>query len=91
METATTNYKESECYASLSAAFPHIVKIIDVLWGSKECQQYLLKLILDTRDGSRAGFPYSAFKDIGQLIVIHDELFPKYAPEGEKWVRCNFK
>lgn len=54
----TTNYK-------------HIAVEINKLWSSKELLvAYLKKLLLDTRSGSRRGFPV---EDVLILLFLHNE------------------
>jgi hypothetical protein len=54
----------------------HIVKIIQVLWGHKECLDYIKQLVFDGGDGvgrSRIGFKQevlSALMDLSNLHVI---------------------
>lgn len=43
---------------------PHVVKMVCLLWGQPECDAYINRLIMDSRDGSRAGLPWGAALDL---------------------------
>ena len=49
----------------------HIVKRLQELWGTRECQAYLQYLLRDTRDETRQGFPLAAIDDI---LCLNDTL-----------------
>ena len=67
--------------------FPHVANKIDWTWGTKECQEYLDTLVIDTR-GNRQGFPVEVFKDILQLYFMaplanNDDVNP--------WMETHYK
>jgi hypothetical protein len=39
---------------------PHVVNKVCLLWGQPECDAYINRLIMDSRDGSRQGLPWEA-------------------------------
>jgi hypothetical protein len=41
----------------IAARFPHIARALTLLWGEPEVVTYVDKLFLDTRGGTRRGFP----------------------------------
>jgi hypothetical protein len=45
-------------------AFPHLLKKISAMWGTWELDVFIHNLILDSREGSRAGFPMDAAADL---------------------------
>lgn len=45
-------------------AFPHLLKKITAMWGTWELDVFIHNLILDSRGGSRAGFPMDAAADL---------------------------
>ncbi|MEI7535693.1 MAG: hypothetical protein WCJ76_00710 [Comamonadaceae bacterium] len=56
----------------------HIVKIIHVLWGHKECLDYIKQLVFDGGDGlgrSRVGFKQEVLSALIDLSNLH-ELAP---------------
>ena len=76
----------SKSLAYAEATFPHllserysrILKRVELLWGSKEANDYFDSLILgDSEDrSSRQGFPGEILKEIIHLKHVHDFLFP---------------
>ncbi|THF63483.1 hypothetical protein [Pseudothauera rhizosphaerae] len=71
---------------SLYARFPHLRKI-DHIWGSRECRNYILQLMTDTRGGTRQGFPREHALTIMSLLMEHDRRFPQFeeAPSDAHW------
>lgn len=70
MDTIDTPY--------LKKRHPHIAKKVETLWGSKECRDYIMHILKDSRDGKRAGFDFSVAGELLKLIAKHDELFPQF-------------
>lgn len=62
--------------AVIEADFPHVTKRLRLLWGSPECERYLLGLVVPDREG-RQGFPPHVFKSVLALSNLH------HAPERE--------
>lgn len=60
----------------LESCHPHLSKKISMLWGSIECRNAMLTLIIDTRDGKRQGFDKPVASEIIQALKAHDEQFP---------------
>ena len=66
-------------------AFPHIGKNIRLLWGQPEFALYLGKLMADTRNGQRRGFPDDVHDSMLRLLEQHDRDFPRRdAPANPK-------
>lgn len=55
------------------AGFPRIADAIEYTWGSKECVEYLNKLIIDYR-GDRSGFSHSVFDALVKLYNLHPSV-----------------
>ena len=66
------------------AKFPHIQWRLEVLWGSKDCRDYLADLIIPNRPG-RQGFDFTTFLIIEELTALHDHFYPKFAPKDGNW------
>ena len=49
-------------------AFPAIISVVSNMWGTKELDEYLSRLVTDSRDGSRQGFELPAIEDIIFLV-----------------------
>jgi hypothetical protein len=57
-----------------SQGFKRISDAIGVLWGNKECEEYLKRLIIDDR-GNRAGFPEAVLRALLKLHNLHTQQF----------------
>ena len=44
--------------------FPHIMETLASTWGTPECADYLERIVLDNRDGTRQGFSLPVIQDI---------------------------
>lgn len=62
---------------ALYDAYPHLKKI-DELWGTRDCRQFIVRLMNDTRDGTRRGFPGDHARTILRLLIEHDRTFPQF-------------
>lgn len=57
----------------ISSKFPHISRNIFILWDTKECEDYLIQLILDHR-GNRQGFPKDILVALLNLFKEHPDV-----------------
>lgn len=51
---------------------PHVLNKLCQLWGRPECEAYISRLIMDSRDGSRQGLPWEVAMELmflGELSV----------------------
>jgi hypothetical protein len=64
--------------------FPHVAQRVDLYWGTDRCRQYLQDLLLADREG-RQGFPFNVVLVVQDLIELHDQQFPKFAPRSSVW------
>lgn len=55
-------------------AFGNVVKRINATWGTAECDLYLQSLFLDTRGGTRRGFPMEAAEELMFLARLNKTL-----------------
>lgn len=53
---------------------PHVALKVTTLWQSEEVLPYLESLLVDDRDGTRAGFDLPVYKEIMFLILLAYEL-----------------
>lgn len=63
--------------SDLYATYPHLVRI-DETWGTRGCREYINRLMNDTRDGRRRGFPGDHARTILRLLMEHDQEFPEF-------------
>jgi pilus assembly protein FimV len=69
--------------------FPHVVNKILTLWDSEEIDAYLESLLLNDRDGSRAGFDLAIYRDIARLhILAKDPKRPRQIDQLRKIKAC---
>ncbi len=61
---------KSEVLAALDA-FPNVMKKTQTIWGTKECDLFLQSLFMDTRGGTRKGFPMEAAEEIMFLVKFN--------------------
>lgn len=50
---------------------PHILGKIQALWKSRDLNTFIAQLLLDSRDGSRAGFPLDVAKELMFLVRLN--------------------
>ena len=79
----------NESFKLVAERFPHISKKIEVTWGHKECSEFINRLLTDSRDGKRQGFPPEVGKALFKLMALHDELYP-LATASCNWQKNNY-
>jgi len=69
--------------------FPHIATQVRMTWGSAECRAYLYRLTIDQpptpNRPKRQGFPFDALMVLIDLLQLHDEAYPMFAPITKQW------
>jgi hypothetical protein len=68
----------------LEARFPRIAKTVRDLWGKRELDDYLDRLLIDER-GDRHGFPPDVVEALLALSHRHAEQFRFRAPGEHDW------
>lgn len=43
---------------------PHVMNKVCLMWGQPECDDYINRLMMDSRDGNRAGLPWEAAQEL---------------------------
>ncbi|WEN42614.1 hypothetical protein CKCBHOJB_02213 [Thauera sp. GDN1] len=66
--------------SDLFEAFPHLSFILSD-WGTQAGRDKIASLILDTRNGTRKGFPPDHAKTVFSLLMEHDTKFPEFEPK----------
>ena len=56
---------------------PDVRRKFQMLWGSAECRDYMMKLLVADRLG-REGLPPEDFSAIDLLLSIHDHVYPMF-------------
>ncbi len=54
--------------------YPHLARELTAIWGKEGCAAFLVNLIADTRDGTRAGFPRAVVEEIVLLRAMLDSM-----------------
>jgi hypothetical protein len=49
---------------------PHLMNKVCLLWGRPECDAYINRLIMDSRDGDRQGLPWEAAMELMFLAEL---------------------
>jgi hypothetical protein len=71
--------------AAFFATYPHL-RCIELLWGSRECRDFIHQLMFKDDRGNRQGFPPVAASTILALLTEHDLRFPQCAkPQDESF------
>lgn len=66
--------------SALFEAYPHLTSIL-THWGTQAGRDQIACLILDTRNGTRKGFPPDHAKTVFSLLMEHDTKFPDFEPK----------
>jgi len=51
--------------------FPHIGSVLRKMWGAPEVTDYIDRLLYDTRDGKRQGFPRDVMAALMSIYALH--------------------
>ncbi|AWI78208.1 hypothetical protein CEW87_01890 [Parazoarcus communis] len=78
------NFDEARSAPDTLEKMPHLVNSLQQLWGTRECQAFLRKLLRDNRDGTRQGFPLNVIDDILCLSAILEQQLGPYRPTHEE-------
>ncbi|MEN9356117.1 MAG: hypothetical protein RL695_288 [Pseudomonadota bacterium] len=79
--TMTNETSGNENHAEMEA-FPNVLNKIQAMWGTQECDSFLQGLFMDTRGGSRRGFPMEAGAEI--LFLTKFNKVVRAVPLAEK-------
>ena len=63
-------------------SYPHIVESVCLMWGGREADAYINRLVIDTR-GGRKGFPRDVMDDLlvlAEVCTIKSGLKPDFTP-----------
>lgn len=62
--------------------FPHIIKNLQVFWGSPLFHTRVNNLLINDRDVPRQGFPVEIYKELHRLSELHSIVFPELNPKS---------
>jgi hypothetical protein len=68
--------KDNEDFIVIQNSMPHIAKSVELFWGTVDFNRFLDKIMSDTRDGHRVGFPKDVASALLRLSIKHDSSFP---------------
>jgi pilus assembly protein FimV len=68
LETPVSGLKSLEDFA-------HVARRVQATWGTQATMDYLDKLVHDTRDGQRSGFPLEVVEEIVLLMLILEDAY----------------
>jgi hypothetical protein len=69
----------------LGENFPTIAKALQLLRGHPEVATYVTKLLADTRDHARQGFPPEVLTALLNIQEAHQKLVPDNSTEANPW------
>lgn len=75
------NFDEARQSSKSIESMPHLCETLTRIWGTRDCQAFLEKLLRDNRDGLREGFPISAIDEILTLSSVLEDQLGKYRPD----------
>lgn len=81
--------EDNEDYELIHKAYPHITSRLKLLWGTKECHDLFQRLFLDTRDGTRQGFPKPSAAALYRIYELHDKDFPQFMEKSNIWTNVS--
>ena len=62
--TTFGNTGEAKTSQAALEAFPNVLKKIASLWGTRELDKLIMEMIMDSREGTRQGFPVDAADEL---------------------------
>jgi len=71
----------------LSDKFPAVAKALGLLRGHPEAATYVTKLLADTRDHARQGFPAEVLTALLNIQEVHQKLVKEPIAEANPWGR----
>jgi len=60
----------------LDRDFKHVAEKVELHWGYDEFYPFIEKLLVDSRDHRRSGFPIEVAMELTELYNIHERLYP---------------
>lgn len=61
----------------ISTEFERIATEIKLRWGSDQLEPYIIDLLNDTRDHTRAGFPKYICTSLNRMLLLHQKFYPE--------------
>jgi hypothetical protein len=65
-------------YQVVADSYPDIAKKIKLFWGYQEFTDLMHDLLQNTREHSRAGFPFHVVTAFLELQELHNRTFPQH-------------
>jgi hypothetical protein len=77
----------------IDAKFPHIGRPLRLLWGAPEVATYIDRLLMDTRGGTRRGFPKDVLDALMRIRGEHASLSSNHdqRPTRDKWAAGGYR
>jgi hypothetical protein len=63
-------------------AFPPVMRLVTMLWGTRECRDLLARLLRDRSEGRRLGLSRAAYVDIATLAALLETLLAEIEADG---------
>jgi hypothetical protein len=78
--------KPKQAIEIIKEKYPHVGQHLDILWGSKEFDEYIISIMFTDRS-DRQGFDIKTFDILHSLYVTHIEMF-KFTNLNDKNFTC---
>jgi hypothetical protein len=69
------------CISAIEQKFPRLAESVTLMWGDKDFQPYVDKLVVDDR-GDREGFPQDVMQELLFLSQMHERILPTRDPDN---------
>lgn len=63
---------------------------LKIRWGSVLLEPYIVGLLNDTRDHTRAGFPEYIYTSLTRLLLLHQKFYPQQRITGTEFEESTF-
>lgn len=69
--------------AQFNGRMPHVIKSINMFWGTKWMNEFFGELLKDSRDGGRKGFPFELTSVLLKMARLHTKDFPQFNEDSK--------
>jgi hypothetical protein len=61
----------------INNGFERIALELKLRWGSEQLEPYIISILNDTRDHTRAGFPKYICTALNRMLLLHQKFYPE--------------
>lgn len=74
----------------INNGFERIALELKLRWGSEHLEPYIIGLLNDTRDNTRAGFPEYVCTALNRMLLLHQKFYPEKRITGNTFEDSTF-